>query len=155
MTRWNQRIVRSGIAAILTASGLTLAAPATPAAAAVERNGRCEVGEFCFYFLERSNRDSAISDHSSSLNNYGAYQPDCWEFKGSRDKRGVGACIKNNAIGYWNRTNGRVAVYVRSYYNDADGYSILPAGASGDLNYRLRNNNASHCLTLGLCGPDV
>lgn len=138
-----RKIVRLGLAAILMTGGLALAAPAGTAEAYVSRNGKCEVGEFCLYYLGRS-IPSSVSDFGFSVTNYGDSQPSCYEFKGPGP--GQSQCVKNNAIGYWNRTNKPVTVFVLRNYNSEDGEQTVTAGASGNLASYLRDNNASHCI---------
>lgn len=109
-----------------------------PSAHAAGRNGICESGEFCYYY--NSGIAGSVSDFTGSLGNYGATQPDCYEFKGAG--AGQGRCIKNDAASVWNRTSVPVTVYYNSYYGGAS--QTIPAGAQVNLNATLKNNNASH-----------
>lgn len=101
-------------AAVIAATAvLMIASSVTPAAAATARNGICEVGEFCLYWLE--NREDSVSDFAGSIPNYGDPGPNCYEFKGAG--YGQGTCVKNNAQSAWNRTtHWTVEVYVYSNY---------------------------------------
>jgi Stage II sporulation protein/Peptidase inhibitor family I36 len=125
-------------AAVLLLSGvvLALASPATAAG----RDGVCNSGEFCYYF--NSGEAGSISDFTASLDDYGATQPTCYEFKGAGN--GKGKCVKNNAASVWNRTSHTVRVYFNS--NFAGAHQDFAAGAKGNLNSTLKNNNASHQL---------
>ncbi|MFI0482592.1 peptidase inhibitor family I36 protein [Actinomadura sp. 9N215] len=109
-----------------------------PPAAAASRNGVCESGEFCYYF--NSGTKGSVSDFTGSLSNYGAKQPSCYEFNGPGD--GKGKCVKNNAASVWNRSAKTVRVYFNSDYG---GHSQdFRAGAKGNLDSTLKNQNASH-----------
>jgi peptidoglycan hydrolase-like amidase len=118
----------------LVATGLVLA----PAASAAGRDGTCNSGEFCYYF--NSNEAGSVSDFTDSLDDYGATQPTCYEFKGPGNGKGV--CVKNNAASVWNRTGKTVRVYFNSNY--AGSHQDFAAGAKGNLNATLKNNDASH-----------
>ncbi|KAB2340860.1 peptidase inhibitor family I36 protein [Actinomadura rudentiformis] len=128
---------------ILTASVATLAlggavaATALPAQAA-SRNGKCETGEFCLYF--NSNTKGSVSDFTGSVADYGAKQPSCFDFKGAG--AGKGKCVKNQAASVWNRSKKTVRVYFNSNYGGR--YQDFKAGAKGNLNSGLKNQNASH-----------
>ena len=141
------RIITTGVASfgvagalMLTASPATAAAPvtATPAAAATARNGVCESGEFCLYYLP--GRAGSVSDFSSSVSNYGSSKPSCYEFRGPG--AGQGQCVKNNAMSVWNRSSRAVTVYYNSGYTGPS--QTFASGQAGDLNSALSNNNASH-----------
>lgn len=136
-----QKMLRSSKEVVLAAAGLTLATSTGPAAAYVSRNGKCESGEFCLYYYKRST-PSSVSDFGFDVSNYGDHQPSYYEFK--RPGRGKGACVKNNAIGVWNRTGTEVAVYELRNYNDDGVVMVIRSGFSGDLIPTLQNNNASH-----------
>ena len=118
---------------------LTGAAFAGPASAA-SRDGVCNSGEFCYYY--NSGEAGSVSDFTASLDDYGATQPTCYEFKGAGAGKGV--CVKNNAASVWNRTGKTVRVYFNS--NFAGAHQDFAAGAKGNLNATLKNNNASHEL---------
>ena len=47
-----------------------------------------------------SGEAGSISDFTASLDDYGATQPTCYEFKGAGAGKGV--CVKNNAASVWN-----------------------------------------------------
>ncbi|MFC4336359.1 peptidase inhibitor family I36 protein [Salininema proteolyticum] len=121
----------------LAAQILGLAVSATPAAAA-DRDGTCESGEFCYYF--NSDNQGSVSDFTDSVSDYGTSQPSCYDFKGAGS--GQGECIKNNAASVWNRSS----TTVRVYYNTGHGgsYQDVAPGYKGQLNSTLYNNNASH-----------
>jgi hypothetical protein len=122
--------------ALLAGGAAVLAAPA----AAAGRDGTCDGGEFCYYF--NSNEAGSVSDFTDSLDDYGATQPTCYEFKGAGNGQGV--CVKNNAASVWNRTSKTVRVFFNSNY--AGAYQDFAAGAKGNLDATLKNNNASHEL---------
>lgn len=128
-------------AALVAAPTLLLGAgalTAAPAHAATARNGVCESGEFCLYY--NSNEAGSVSDFSTSISDYGATQPSCYDFKGPGN--GKGLCVKNNAASVWNRTGKTVTVYYNSGYAGAS--QKFASGAKGNLNSTLKNNNASH-----------
>src|SRR3954447_13535937 len=120
----------------LLLTGMTFASPASAAA----RDGACNAGEFCYYF--NSGEAGSISDFTDSLDDYGATQPTCYEFKGAGN--GKGLCVKNNAASVWNRTGKTVRVYFNS--NFAGSHQDFGPGAKGNLNATLKNNDASHQL---------
>ena len=124
-------------AAVLLLSGAVFAILATPAGAA-GRDGTCNSGEFCYYF--NSGEAGSVSDFTSSLDDYGATQPTCYEFKGAGN--GKGMCVKNHAASVWNRSSKTVRVYFNS--NFAGPHQDFAPGAKGNLNATLKNNNASH-----------
>ena len=132
----------------VTLSGLALALAAqavavSTQAAAASRDGRCDAGEFCYYF--NSNQAGSISEFSDSLDDYGTTQPSCYEFRGAG--AGKNLCVKNNAASVWNRTDKTVRVYFKS--NFAGTHQDFAPGARGNLNAALKNNNASHQLLTG------
>ncbi len=118
----------------LLVSGIFLAQPANAAA----RDGVCDSGEFCYYY--NSGEAGAISDFTGSIDDYGTTEPSCYDFKGSGS--GAGLCIKNNAASVWNRSSKTVRVFFNTGY--AGTYEDFAAGAKGNLNATLKNNNASH-----------
>ncbi|SNT57561.1 Peptidase family M23 [Actinomadura meyerae] len=131
---------RNKVLALTTAAlavGGAAAALAAPASAAA-RNGVCESGEFCYYY--NSNNAGSVSDFTGSVADYGTTQPSCYDFKGAGN--GKGLCIKNEAASVWNRSTKTVRVYYNSNYGGA--YQDFKAGAKGNLNSTLKNNNASH-----------
>ena len=109
-------------------------------ASAADRDGTCDSGEFCYYY--NSNEAGSVSDFTDSVDDYGATQPTCYEFKGAGTGQGV--CVKNNAASVWNRTSKTVRVYYNS--NNAGASQDFAPGAKGNLNATLKNNNASHEL---------
>lgn len=121
------------IAATAVLSTLT----AIPAGAA-DRDGKCEDGEFCYFY--NSNHQGSVSDHKSSVSDLGAKQPSCYEYKG--EGNGKGKCVKNDAAAVWNRTDKAVYVFFNSGYAGAS--QKIPAGGKVNLNATLKNNNASH-----------
>jgi surface antigen len=124
----------TGTAVVITAPVLAAVSPAYAAA----RDGHCDSGEFCYYY--NSGEAGSISDFTSSLGDYGTTQPSCYDFKGAGN--GKGKCVKNNAASVWNRTGKTVTVYYNSNYGGA--HQSFAAGAKGNLNATLKNNNASH-----------
>lgn len=136
--------------------GAVATTTATSADAATARNGKCETGEFCLYF--NSNEAGSVSDFTTSISDYGAKQPSCYEFKGAGN--GKGKCVKNNAASVWNRTSKPVTVYYNSGYAGAK--QVIKAGAKANLTSTLKNENAAHhigtvatpvCSTSGLGDP--
>ncbi|WP_034519241.1 peptidase inhibitor family I36 protein [Actinomadura rifamycini] len=134
MSTFTRILTLSTAAIALGGAASALAAPASAAA----RNGVCESGEFCYYY--NSNNAGSVSDFTGSLANYGTEQPSCYDFKGAGN--GKGLCIKNEAASVWNRSTKTVRVYYNSNYGGA--YQDFKAGAKGNLNATLKNNNASH-----------
>jgi murein DD-endopeptidase MepM/ murein hydrolase activator NlpD len=118
----------------LATPALVLSSPAEAAG----RDGKCNSGEFCYYF--NSGEKGSISDFTASMSDYGATQPSCYEFKGAGN--GKGKCVKNNAASVWNRTSKTVRVFFNSGYGGA--HQDFAAGAKGNLSAKLKNNNASH-----------
>ncbi|WP_412515345.1 peptidase inhibitor family I36 protein [Actinomadura madurae] len=119
------------------ALGGAAAALASPASAAA-RNGVCESGEFCYYF--NSGNKGSVSDFTGSVADYGTAQPSCYDFKGAGN--GKGKCIKNAAASVWNRSGKTVRVHFNSNYGGK--HQDFKAGAKGNLNSSLKNQNASH-----------
>jgi hypothetical protein len=107
--------------------------------AATPRNGVCEAGEFCLYYL--ANMQGSVSDFNGSISNYGDSQPTCYDFKGPG--AGKGQCVKNNAVSAKNlTTSNQVTVYFNSGFGGiSDTY--LP-GESGNFIAAMQNQNASH-----------
>jgi hypothetical protein len=132
----------AGAMLAVATSVLSLSSPASAAG----RDGDCDSGEFCYYF--NSNQAGSVSDFTDSQDDYGATQPSCYEFKGAGEGKGV--CVKNNAASVWNRTGKTVRVFFNS--NFAGAHQDFAAGAKGNLNATLKNNNASHEL-LSTGGP--
>jgi murein DD-endopeptidase MepM/ murein hydrolase activator NlpD len=134
---------------ILTLAGVAIAvatpvlAVDTPALAA-SRDGKCDSGEFCYYY--NSNQAGSISDFTGSIADYGTTQPSCYDFKGAGNGKGV--CVKNNAASVWNRSSKKVRVYFNSNYSGAS--QDFKAGAKGNLNATLKNQNASHKFNPGV-----
>ncbi|MGC4897148.1 CHAP domain-containing protein [Micromonospora sp. DT31] len=128
-----------GVSAL--AATLGLMATAMPAQAA-SRDGICDAGEFCYYF--GSTQAGSLSDHVGSLADYGATQPECYEYKGAGS--GQGQCVKNNAASVWNRTSDTVRVYYNSDYNASYAFQDFAPGVKANLNSTLTRNNASHQL---------
>ncbi|GIF08403.1 peptidase inhibitor family I36 protein [Actinoplanes siamensis] len=124
----------AGAALAVATSVVSFSSPAS----AASRDGACDSGEFCYYY--NSNEEGSISDFTDSLEDYGTTQPSCYEFKG--EGNGQGVCVKNNAASVWNRTAKTVRVYYNSDFGGS--YQDFAAGAKGNLNATLKNNNASH-----------
>ncbi|MFI7134732.1 peptidase inhibitor family I36 protein [Nonomuraea sp. NPDC050153] len=129
------RILTTATAAM--ALGGTVLATAPPASAA-NRDGVCDTGEFCYYF--NSNNQGSLSDFTGSIDDYSTTQPTCYDFKGAGE--GKGKCIKNAAASVWNRSSKTVRVYFNSGHTGT--YQDFAAGAKGNLNSSLKNQNASH-----------
>jgi murein DD-endopeptidase MepM/ murein hydrolase activator NlpD len=129
------RILTAATAAM--ALGGAVLATASPASAA-SRDGVCDSGEFCYYY--NSDNAGSISDFTGSISDYGTEQPSCYDFKGAG--AGKGLCIKNEAASVWNRSTKTVRVYYNSDYSGS--YQDFSAGAKGNLNSTLKNENASH-----------
>ncbi|MEU6753786.1 CHAP domain-containing protein [Spirillospora sp. NPDC046719] len=134
MPHLKRTLTFAGAALALTAP---LVASGSPAFAAA-RDGVCDSGEFCYYY--NSDEAGSISDFTTSIGDYGTTQPSCYDFKGPGNGQGV--CVKNNAASAWNRTSHTVRVYYNSNYGGS--YQDFAAGAKGNLNATLKNNNASH-----------
>lgn len=129
----------------LAASGLT--ALSTGAADAAGRDGVCDGSELCYYF--NSNQAGSLSDFTGDIDDYGAGQPTCYDFKSAGN--GKGLCVKNHAASVWNRSAKTVRVYFNSGFKGAS-QDVAP-GAKVNLNATLKNNNASHQLVSGDPGP--
>ncbi|GIE87318.1 peptidase inhibitor family I36 protein [Actinoplanes regularis] len=132
-----------GTALAMTTSVLSVASPAMAAA----RDGVCDSGEFCYYY--NSDEAGSVSDFTESIEDYGTTQPSCYEFKSAGN--GQDLCVKNNAASVWNRTSKTVRVYYNSNFGGAS--QSFAAGAKGNLNATLKNNNASHDIG-GTAFPD-
>ncbi|MFI0404928.1 peptidase inhibitor family I36 protein [Actinomadura sp. 3N508] len=130
------------VTAATAAIGGTMLATVSPASAAA-RDGKCDSGEFCYYY--NSGNAGSISDFTSSVADYGTEQPSCYDFKGAGN--GKGKCVKNNAASVWNRSSKTVRVYFNSNYGGS--YQDFKAGAKGNLNSTLKNQNASHRFLTG------
>ncbi|RKS76718.1 peptidase M23-like protein [Actinomadura pelletieri DSM 43383] len=126
------------VATAAAAIGGTAVATVAPASAAEARNGKCEEGEFCYYY--NSNNKGSISDFNNSVANYGDKQPSCYDFKGPGT--GKGKCVKNNAASIWNRTGKTVRVHYNS--NNRGAHQDFNKDAKANLSPRLKNQNASH-----------
>jgi murein DD-endopeptidase MepM/ murein hydrolase activator NlpD len=122
---------------------LTTAAVAAPSAQAAARDGVCEPGEFCLYF--NSDHQGSVSDFTSSIPDYGAKQPECYEYRGPG--AGKGRCVKNEAAAAWNRTGVPVTVFFNSGYAGAS--QTIAAGGKVNLDPALKNENASHRFGTG------
>jgi murein DD-endopeptidase MepM/ murein hydrolase activator NlpD len=134
MTTFSKSLSLAAAAISLAAPALVLASPA----AAAGRDGTCAAGEFCYYY--NSGEAGSVSDFTGSVADYGATQPGCYDFKGAG--AGQGVCVKNNAASVWNRTSKTVRVFFNSNYTGS--HQDFAAGARGNLNATLKNNNASH-----------
>lgn len=132
----NRTAALVGVSAMVAGAAFTMAMPA--AHAATVRNGVCEAGEFCLYY--NSGEAGSVSDFNTSISDYGATQPSCYEFKGAG--AGKGLCVKNHAASVWNRTSKTVYVYYNSGY--AGTKQGIAAGAKANLVAALKNNNAGH-----------
>ncbi|WP_170026410.1 SpoIID/LytB domain-containing protein [Actinomadura oligospora] len=128
----------TAVTAAMTLGSAALVAGTTGVADAAGRNGKCDTGEFCLYF--NSNQKGSLSDFTSSVKDYGAKQPGCYDFKSAGAGKGV--CVKNHTASVWNRSSKTVRVYFNSNYGGR--YQDFKAGAKGNLNSGLKNQNASH-----------
>ncbi|WP_157420492.1 SpoIID/LytB domain-containing protein [Actinomadura kijaniata] len=142
MSTRTARLTAAAAAVALAGTALAMASPVSAAG----RNGVCESGEFCYYF--NSDNKGSVSDFTGSVADYGAKQPSCFDFKGAG--AGKGNCVKNAAASVWNRSGKTVRVYFNSGYGGR--YQDFKAGAKGNLNSGLKNQNASHQL-LGSTPP--
>ncbi|MEW2354853.1 SpoIID/LytB domain-containing protein [Spirillospora sp. NPDC029432] len=136
-TRTARLVPRLAAATAAVALGGTTLIAAMPASAAA-RNGVCENGEFCYYF--NSGNKGSVSDFTGSVADYGTTQPSCYDFKGAG--AGKGKCVKNQAASVWNRSGKTVRVHYNSNYGGP--HQDFKAGAKGNLNSSLKNQNASH-----------
>jgi murein DD-endopeptidase MepM/ murein hydrolase activator NlpD len=134
MKQLSKTLTLSGLAIALASQALAASSPAF----AASRDGRCDNGEFCYYF--NSNQAGSVSDFPTSVGDYGTTQPSCYDFKGAGN--GKGKCVKNNAASVWNRSSKTVRVYFNSGYDGAS--QDFKTGAKGNLNATLKNENASH-----------
>ncbi|MGK5552680.1 peptidase inhibitor family I36 protein [Actinomadura kijaniata] len=134
MKKLNKVLTAATAAMALGGMALAVASPVSAAG----RNGVCDSGEFCYYF--NSGAKGSVSDFTGSVADYGAKQPSCFDFKGAGE--GKGRCVKNSAASVWNRSGKTVRVYFNSGYGGR--YQDFKAGAKGDLNSGLKNQNASH-----------
>ncbi|GAB3141253.1 peptidase inhibitor family I36 protein [Micromonospora sonneratiae] len=133
-----KRIFAQATLAIVGAAALVAASPTVASAAEpTPRNGVCEGGEICFYYLD--DRGGSLSDFTVSVANYGDAQPTCYDFKSAGS--GQGQCIKNNAWSAWNRSSQTVRVYYNSNYGGS--YENVTAGTVRNFS-TVRDNNASH-----------
>ncbi|GAA2731139.1 hypothetical protein GCM10009867_04040 [Pedococcus aerophilus] len=133
----SRKLVHATLTGAVLGATVLLAAPTAQAAA---RDGICQSGEFCLYY--NSDHAGSVSDFTGSISDYGATQPECYEFKGAG--AGQGQCVKNNAASVWNRTSGSVTVYYNSGYSGDS--QTFASGAKVNLNATLKNENASHQL---------
>lgn len=133
-------ILRKALA--VAAAATSLAAPmlllANPASADADRDGHCDVGDFCYYY--NSNQAGSLSDHAGSEDDYGTNPSSCYHFLS--DGAGQHLCIKNNAASVWNRTGKTVTVYYNSGYSGPS--QSFADGVKANLNSTLKNENASH-----------
>jgi len=121
-----------GVVGVLPAAATSAQSPATA------RNGVCDPGEFCYYYLFGEN--GSVSDFTVSVGNYGTTEPTCFDFKGPG--LGQGQCIKNNAESVWNRSSRTVTVFFNSNFGGP--FQSIAPGARVNLNLTLSDNNASH-----------
>ncbi len=137
------RLTAAAAAMALGGTALVTAAPASAAG----RNGVCESDEFCYYF--NSDNQGSVSDFTGSVGDYATTQPSCYDFKGAG--AGKGKCVKNAAASVWNRSGKTVRVYFNSGHTGT--YQDFKAGAKGNLNPTLKNQNASHQFMGGSTSP--
>ena len=140
-----KKLMSIAFAALVGAAIVTV----TPSAAqAADRDGICDSGEFCLYY--NSDNEGSVSDFTGSIPDYGTDQPSCYEFKGAGN--GQGKCVRNDAASAWNRTSGPVSVFYNSNYGGAA--QAFAAGAKGNLNSDLKNENASHKFNTSTSGKE-
>jgi murein DD-endopeptidase MepM/ murein hydrolase activator NlpD len=130
-----KKLAYAAVAGAVLSTTFLIAAPSAQAAA---RDGICQSGEFCLYY--NSDHAGSVSDFTTSISDYGATQPECYEFKGAG--AGQGQCVKNNAASVWNRTSGSVTVFYNSGYSGDS--QTFASGAKVNLNATLKNDNAGH-----------
>ncbi len=130
------RLATTCLAAVtgLVVVAMGVAAPAQ----AANRDGICDEYEFCYFY--NSGNAGAVSDFTSAIADYGATQPQCYEFCGGG--QGDGACVKNGAASVWNLTDQTVRVYHNSDYGGH--YQDFAPGVKVNLDSTLKNDNASH-----------
>ena len=130
--------------AVITVGGILPVGVATEAHAAVNLNGVCEPGEFCYYYFTKDfpGGPGSVADFTGSVPDLNGIGYGCYRFGGPG--WGQGACVKNNANSVWNRSSQTVRVYWASQYNTNYPWQDIPAGANVNLNSSLMNNNASH-----------
>ncbi|MEX5721664.1 phospholipase A2 [Geodermatophilus maliterrae] len=134
---------RTGALIAALAAVLTMLTPTAASAAGPSRNGECQEQELCMF--HNSNVQGSVSDFTPeqlSIPDYGSEQPTCYEFKGPGN--GIEECIKNNVASVWNRTGKTINIYYNSNYNDGVAVQVVQPGFKGNLNAKLKNNNASH-----------
>jgi hypothetical protein len=131
-------LIYTGAVALTAAALVVPTAPQSAAAGATARDGTCQSGEFCLYY--NSNQQGSVSDFDTSISDYGASQPTCYEFRGTG--AGQGVCVKNHAASVRNLTSRPVTVYYNSGY--AGSSQTIGPGAAANLNAALKNENASH-----------
>lgn len=124
-------------AVVVAGAALLVGGSPTAASAATPRNGVCEGGEICFYYLD--DLGGSLSDFTASVADYGTTQPTCYDFKSPGS--GQGQCIKNNVRSAWNRSSSTVRVYFNSGYGGA--WDDVAAGTWRNL-ANTRDDNASH-----------
>lgn len=124
----------------IAGAAVLMATAVAPATAATARNGICESGEFCLYW--GAGGTGSVSDFNTSIPNYGATQPTCYEYK-TPGKPGYGLCVKNNATSARNLRSTAVTVFFNSNYGGAS--DVVAPGQLRDL-ANTYANNASHRL---------
>ncbi|GII91999.1 peptidoglycan DD-metalloendopeptidase family protein [Sinosporangium siamense] len=143
MTTLTKILTAASAAIVLGGTALAAAGPVSAAG----RDGICQAGEFCYYF--NSGNQGSVSDFTGSVGDYATAQPTCYDFKGPG--QGKGKCIKNSAASVWNRSGKTVRVYFNSGHTGA--YQDFAAGAKGNLNPTLKNQNASHQFSPSSSSP--
>ncbi|MER5265025.1 peptidase inhibitor family I36 protein [Actinosynnema sp. NPDC002837] len=143
-----KRLARALVAVVMGA--LMVVPPAGVANAAPTRNGVCEVGEFCLYYLSYGwATGSAVSDHTTSIPEYGSSQPTCWEFKGTGT--GSGVCVKQEAVSAWNRRSGTVRLYILPGCEGEQRWVIQPGQQVPDLGVHANRNQSHSVASSGTC----
>lgn len=127
-------------AALLSATVMTVAAPAAQAANA--RNGVCEDGEVCLYY--NSSHEGSLVDIKGSIKTYGT-GGNCVKFISRGNGRGQ--CVKNNTASVWNRKSVPVTIFYKSNWKGA--IDSFVAGKKANLSSALKNENAGHLVGKG------
>ena len=95
----------SQLTRLLAAGGMTAAAllAAAGPASAADRDGRCDTGEFCYYYNSgNAGLDLGLPELGARLR----HQPaGLLRVQGRRRRKGK--CVKNQAASVWNRRLGR------------------------------------------------
>ncbi|WP_418959334.1 hypothetical protein [Streptomyces tritici] len=133
----NKRVMRAAFAAV--AVGGILMGTAGPAAAAYDKDGKLESGEFGFYY--NSGRVGCIFDTSTDNN----FADDRFKDPSNVNCAGEGQTTNDNTASYWNRS-----VFVEYVWTDWYKEGIrgsLPVGYYGDASDTFKNKISSCSIT--------